>query len=121
MADRGATGQQLRNMANHVSEKCKFKSSQSFRSFSASNNKVVFFLAINAYIKNSKATQRTNAMLLAGFTPKKDDKKPEVKVPEAPEKVQKVEVSTDKPIEAFTMFANSNTFEGCTFEINVSK
>ena len=81
----------------------------------------LFFLAINAYIKNSKATQRTNAMLLAGFTPKKDDKKPEVKVPEAPEKVQKVEVSTDKPIEAFTMFANSNTFEGCTFEINVSK
>ena len=124
LANKGASGQQLRHKLNHRSEK-----------------------TVNQYLSSSKAVQKTNAMMLAGFQKKKETDGPQISASEAPKKeVQKETVSVQnkaseaptkeiekktsepdptnafkKAMEVFNNCSSLSFGDGCTFNFEVSK
>ena len=95
----------------------------------------IFYLAINEYIKSSKATQRTNANMLArngsGAPPQPEKnasnnigpppvKKPKVEIDVSDEKGE-IANKVDIPFEGLQSLISGLNFTGCTVNFNISK
>ena len=98
----------------------------------------IFYLAINDYIKSSKATQRTNANMLArngsGAHPQPEKNASSNIIPEGPPPVKKPKVEiavseekgeiankVDIPFEGLQSLISGLNFTGCTVNFNISK
>ena len=98
----------------------------------------IFYLAINEYIKSSKATQRTNASMLArsgsGAPPQPEKNASNNIIPEGPPPVKKPKVEialsdekgenankVDIPFEGLQSLISGLNFTGCTVNFNFSK
>ena len=86
---------------------------------------------VNEYIKSSKATQKTNAAMLAGFDIGTTSKIKEVKISEVPKINESdkgmeldgkricVQDSADKSLKDALSFLGNSKFENCQFSFSV--